>query len=107
VYADVDARTLNIDPNQVEKAITPRTKALLPVHLYGQPADMDALEAIANKKGLQLFEDAAQAAGSLHKGRKAGTLGTAASFSFYPGKNLGAYGAAGGVATDRDAVALA
>ena len=107
VYADVDARTLNVDPAQVEKAITPRTKALLPVHLYGQPADMDALAAIAKKKGLLLFEDAAQAAGSLHNGRKAGTLGKAGSFSFYPGKNLGAYGDAGGVATDDGAIAAA
>jgi dTDP-4-amino-4,6-dideoxygalactose transaminase len=107
VYADVDARTLNIDPKLVEKAITPKTKALLPVHLYGQTADMDALSAIAKKKGLLLFEDAAQAAGSLHNGRKAGALGKAGSFSFYPGKNLGAYGDGGGVATDDDAIALA
>lgn len=100
VYADVDAGTLNLDPREVEKAITPKTKALLPVHLYGQPADMGALASIAKKKGLQLFEDAAQAAGSLYGGRKAGALGKAGSFSFYPGKNLGAYGDAGGVATD-------
>lgn len=106
VYADVDARTLNIDPQQVERAITSKTKALLPVHLYGQPADIDALAVIAKKMGLQLFEDAAQAAGSLYHGRKAGTLGKAGSFSFYPGKNLGAYGDAGGVATGDDAIAL-
>lgn len=106
VYADVDPRTLNIDPEKAAKAITPRTKALLPVHLYGQPADMDALNALAEKNNLLVFEDAAQAAGSLHKGRKAGTLGKAGSFSFYPGKNLGAYGDAGGVATGDDAVAL-
>ncbi len=105
VYADVDARTLNIDPRKVEAALTERTKAILSVHLYGQPADMDALADLAKRKGLLLFEDAAQAAGSLHKGRKAGTLGRAGSFSFYPGKNLGAYGDAGGVATDDDAVA--
>lgn len=105
VYADVDARTLNIDPARVEAAITPKTKALLPVHLYGQPADMDALNTLAGKNNLLVFEDAAQAAGSLHRGRKAGTLGKAASFSFYPGKNLGAYGDAGGVATDDAAVA--
>ena len=106
VYADVDPRTLNIDPKAVEGALTRKTKALLPVHLYGQPADMDALNDLARRKGLLVFEDAAQAAGSLHKGKKAGTLGKAGSFSFYPGKNLGAYGDAGGVATDDDAVAL-
>jgi len=106
VYADVNPRTLNIDPQMAARAITPRTKALLPVHLYGQPADMDALGALAKKNNLLVFEDAAQAAGSLHKGRKAGTLGKAGSFSFYPGKNLGAYGDAGGVATNDDAVAL-
>jgi len=107
VYADVDPNTLNIDPVQVEKSITPKTKAILAVHLYGQTADMDALGVIARKKGLLLFEDAAQAAGSLHKGKKAGTLGLAASFSFYPGKNLGAYGDAGGVATNDEKSALA
>ena len=107
VYADVDPRTLNLDPAQVERALTPRTKAILAVHLYGQPADMDALGALARKKGLFLFEDAAQAAGSSYKGKKAGAFGKAASFSFYPGKNLGAYGDAGGVATDDDALALA
>jgi dTDP-4-amino-4,6-dideoxygalactose transaminase len=106
VYADVDPRTLNLDPKKVEAALTPRTKAILAVHLYGQPADMDALGAIAKKRGLLLLEDAAQAAGSAHRGRMTGSLGRAASFSFYPGKNLGAYGDAGGVATDDDAVAL-
>lgn len=106
VYADVDPRTLNIDPAQVEKALTPKTKAILAVHLYGQPADMDGLNALAQKKGLLVFEDAAQAAGSLHKGKKAGGLGKAASFSFYPGKNLGAYGDAGGIATDDEKAAL-
>lgn len=107
VYADVDPRTLNIDPKKVEAALTKKTKAILAVHLYGQPADMDALNDLAKRKGLLVFEDAAQAAGSSHKGKKAGTLGEAASFSFYPGKNLGAYGDAGGVATDDDAAALA
>lgn len=106
VYADVDPRTLNVDPGRVEAALTPRTKAILAVHLYGQPADMDALRALAERKGLLLFEDAAQAAGSAYKGRKAGSLGRAASFSFYPGKNLGAYGDAGGMATDDDGIAL-
>lgn len=106
VYADVDPRTLNLDPKKAEAALTKRTKAILAVHLYGQPCDMDALAALAKRKGLLLFEDAAQAAGSLYKGKKAGTFGKAASFSFYPGKNLGAYGDAGGVATGDDAVAL-
>lgn len=106
VYADVDPRTLNLDPAKVAAALTPRVKAILAVHLYGQPADMDALAALARRRGLRLFEDAAQAAGSVHRGRMAGALGQAASFSFYPGKNLGAYGDAGGVATDDDAVAL-
>jgi dTDP-4-amino-4,6-dideoxygalactose transaminase len=107
VYADADPRTLNLSPAAVEAALTPKTKAILAVHLYGQPADMDALAALAKKRGLLLFEDAAQAAGSVLGARKAGALGKAASFSFYPGKNLGAYGDAGGVATDDAAVALA
>ncbi len=100
IYADVNARTLNIDPAQIERVMTPKTKAILAVHLYGQPADMDALSAIAARQKIHLFEDAAQAAGSLHRGRKAGSFGAAASFSFYPGKNLGAYGDAGGVSTN-------
>lgn len=106
VYADVDAGTLNIDPAQVEKALTPKTKAILAVHLYGQPSEMDALNAIAERKGLLVFEDAAQAAGSLYRGMKTGGLGRAASFSFYPGKNLGAYGDAGGIATNDETLAL-
>lgn len=106
IYADVDPRTLNIDTARVEEALTPKTKAILAVHLYGQPADMDALNALAKKKGLLVFEDAAQAAGALYKGKKTGGLGKAASFSFYPGKNLGAYGDAGGIATDDETVAL-
>jgi dTDP-4-amino-4,6-dideoxygalactose transaminase len=105
VFADVDERTLNLDPRLAEKAITPKTKAILAVHLYGQPADMDALAELAGRKKIILFEDAAQAAGSLYKGRKAGALGQAASFSFYPGKNLGAYGDAGGVAVDDEGMA--
>jgi len=106
VYADVDPRTLNLDPAKADAAWTPRVKAILAVHLYGQPADMDALAAVAKKRGMILFEDAAQAAGSVHKRRMAGALGRAASFSFYPGKNLGAYGDAGGVATGDGDVAL-
>jgi len=106
VYADVDPRTLNLDPAAVERALTPKTKAILAVHLYGQPADMDALSDVSRRKGLLLLEDAAQAAGSCHKSRMAGALGKAASFSFYPGKNLGAYGDAGGVATNDAEIAL-
>jgi len=103
VFADVDDRTLNLDPRKVAAALTKRTRAILPVHLYGQPADMDALRRIAEPRGLFLLEDAAQSAGSLYRGKKAGGLGRAAAVSFYPGKNLGAYGDAGAVLAD-DAV---
>lgn len=89
-----------IDASLLEAAITPATKAILPVHLYGQPADMDAVNAIAKAHGLKVFEDACQAHGALYKGRPAGSLGDGAAFSFYPGKNLGAYGDAGAAVTD-------
>ncbi|MEN9659564.1 MAG: hypothetical protein RL571_3029 [Pseudomonadota bacterium] len=92
--------TYNIDPALIEAAITPRTKAIIAVHLYGQPADMDPIMAIAEKHGLKVIEDAAQAHGALYKGRKVGSLGHAAGFSFYPGKNLGAIGDAGAVTTN-------
>ncbi|QLI80512.1 DegT/DnrJ/EryC1/StrS family aminotransferase [Chitinibacter fontanus] len=92
--------TYNIDPTLIEAAITPRTKAIIAVHLYGQPADMDPIMAIAEKHKLKVIEDAAQAHGALYKGRKVGSLGHAAGFSFYPGKNLGALGDAGAVATN-------
>ena len=92
--------TYNIDPSLIEAAITPRTKAIIAVHLYGQPADMDPIMAIAEKHGLKVIEDAAQAHGALYKGRKVGSLGHAAGFSFYPGKNLGAIGDAGAVTTN-------
>jgi dTDP-4-amino-4,6-dideoxygalactose transaminase len=105
VLVDVDLDTYNIDPAKIEAAITPRTRAIMPVHLYGQPADMDAIVAIARRHGLYVFEDAAQAAGLRYKGRRAGSLGDAAAFSFYPGKNLGAYGDAGAVVTNDAAVA--
>ncbi len=105
LFADIDPRTLLLDPRRAEAAITPRTKALLPVHLYGQAADLDAFREIARRRGIFLLEDAAQAAGTLYKGRKAGSLGDAGAFSFYPGKNLGAYGDAGAVATNDDALA--
>lgn len=97
--------TYNIDPVEVEAAITPRTKAIMPVHLYGQPADMDAINAIANERGLRVIEDAAQAHGARYKGRRVGALGAAAGFSFYPGKNLGAFGDGGAITTNDDELA--
>jgi dTDP-4-amino-4,6-dideoxygalactose transaminase len=97
--------TCNIDPAKVEAAITPRTRAIIAVHLYGQTADMAALMPIAERHGLKVLEDAAQAHGARQHGRRAGTLGHAAGFSFYPGKNLGALGDAGAVTTDDAALA--
>ncbi|MCC6830677.1 MAG: DegT/DnrJ/EryC1/StrS family aminotransferase [Thermoleophilia bacterium] len=107
VLVDVEPDTLNMDPALVEAAVTPRTRAILPVHLYGQPADMDALAAVAGAHGLAIVEDACQAHGARHRGRRTGGLGHAAAFSFYPGKNLGAYGDAGAVVTDDAEVAAA
>ncbi|HEY6072436.1 MAG TPA: DegT/DnrJ/EryC1/StrS family aminotransferase [Anaerolineales bacterium] len=100
VPVEPDPRTYNLDPGRVEAAITPRTRAILPVHLYGQSADMAPLMALAEQHGLKVIEDAAQAQGAGYRGRKTGTLGHAAGFSFYPGKNLGAQGDAGAVLTD-------
>lgn len=100
VPVDVDSETYNISAPRIEAAITRRTKAIMPVHLYGQPADMDAIMAIGAKHGICVVEDAAQAHGALYKGRKTGGLGDAAGFSFYPGKNLGAFGDAGCVTTN-------
>jgi len=97
--------TCNIDPNQIEQAITSKTKAVLVVHLYGQPADMDAINVLAQKHGLKVIEDCAQAHGARYKGKRAGSLGDAAGFSFYPGKNLGALGDGGAVVTNADAIA--
>jgi len=92
--------THNIDPERLEAAITPKTRAIMPVHLYGQPADMDPINAVADKYGLIVIEDAAQAQGARYKGRRAGSLGHAAGTSFYPGKNLGALGDGGAVLTN-------
>jgi dTDP-4-amino-4,6-dideoxygalactose transaminase len=100
VFVDIDPRTYTIDPNQVESAVTPRTKAIVPVHLYGQPADMGPLLEIAGRQELWLIEDAAQAHGAEYLGKRCGGLGHLACFSFYPGKNLGAYGDAGAVTGD-------
>ena len=97
--------TCNIDPDQVERRITSRTKAILVVHLYGQPAEMDTIQQIAKARGLKVIEDNAQAQGARFGGRRTGSLGDAAGHSFYPGKNLGAYGDAGAVTTDDDALA--
>jgi dTDP-4-amino-4,6-dideoxygalactose transaminase len=105
VLVDADPRTYNVDPAQVEAAITPRTRALLPVHLYGQPADMDPLLEIARRHHLYVVEDCAQSHGATYKDKKTGIFGDVACFSFYPGKNLGAYGDGGAVLTDDDTVA--
>ena len=99
VFVDIDPLTYTMDPTQIEARITPRTKAILPVHLYGQPADMDPIVEIARKRNLLVIEDAAQAHGAEYKGRRAGAIGDLAIFSFYPGKNLGAYGEGGMVTT--------
>ncbi len=106
VPVEPDEATFNLDPDRIEAAITPRTRAIIPVHLYGQPALMDDINAIARRHGLRVVEDAAQAHGALCGGRKAGSLGDAAGFSFYPGKNLGALGD-GGAITTRDATLAA
>jgi dTDP-4-amino-4,6-dideoxygalactose transaminase len=109
VPVEPDPRTHNIDPARIAAAITPRTRVILPVHLYGQPADMDPIMAIADRHGLKVVEDVAQAQGALYKGRhgvkRTGSLGHAAAFSFFPTKNLGATGDAGGVVTDDATVA--
>ncbi|MFT3868877.1 MAG: DegT/DnrJ/EryC1/StrS family aminotransferase [Nibricoccus sp.] len=105
VFVDIDPVSYTLDTAKIEAAVTPRTKAIMPVHLFGQCADMDPILAIAKKHNLHVIEDAAQAQGALYKGRKAGTIGAAGSFSFYPGKNLGAWGEAGAVTTDDAALA--
>jgi dTDP-4-amino-4,6-dideoxygalactose transaminase len=105
VLVDCDPQYYTIDPEQVARAITPRTKAILPIHLYGQPADMDPLLELARAHKLHVIEDACQAHGAEYKGRRCGTLGDIAAFSFYPGKNLGAYGDGGAVVTTRKELA--
>lgn len=105
IPVDVEHVYYNIDPSKIEAAITPRTKAIMPVHLYGHPADMDPIRAIAEKHQLKVIEDAAQAHGAVYRGIKCGCLGNAAGFSFYPGKNLGAFSDAGAVVTNEADVA--
>jgi dTDP-4-amino-4,6-dideoxygalactose transaminase len=100
VPVDIEPDYYGIDATLIEKAITPNTKAIMPVHLYGHPANMDPINAIAEKHGLKVIEDAAQAHGAEYKGKRCGTLGNAAAFSFYPGKNLGAFADAGAVVTN-------
>ncbi len=100
VFVDIDPQTYTIDTTLIEAAISPRTKAILPIHLYGQPADMDAIMAIARKHSLVVIEDACQAHGARYKGKRVGSLGHAAAFSFYPAKNLGAYGDGGAVVSN-------
>lgn len=105
VLVDVDPHTNNIDPEAIRSVITSHTRALVPVHLYGAPAEMDAINAIAAQYDLAVLEDACQAHGAKYKGRRAGSLGHAAAFSFYPGKNLGAYGDGGAIVTNDAALA--
>jgi dTDP-4-amino-4,6-dideoxygalactose transaminase len=105
VFVDIVEETNNMNPALIAAAITKKTKAIIPVHLFGQPADMDPIMTIAGKHGLYVIEDACQAHGAEYKGKKAGSIGNTGAFSFYPGKNLGAYGEAGAVVTNDDAIA--
>ena len=105
VFVDIDPRTFNINPDLIPSAITPRTKAILPVHLYGLPAEMDPILEIARSHGLKVLEDCAQAFGATYKGKKVGTLGDAGAFSFFPTKNLGGFGDGGLIAMNSDEVA--
>jgi dTDP-4-amino-4,6-dideoxygalactose transaminase len=105
VFVDIDERTYNINPEFIKHAITPRTKAIIPVHLYGQTADMDPIIKIAAKYNLHIIEDACQAHGAEYKGKSAGSMGIAGCFSFYPAKNLGAYGEAGAIVTNNSDLA--
>jgi dTDP-4-amino-4,6-dideoxygalactose transaminase len=105
IFVDIDPATANLDPSLLERAITARTRAIIPIHLYGRPADIDAIRSIADRHNLRILEDAAQAVGARYRGRRTGGLGHAAAFSFYPTKNLGAYGEGGALTTDDDSVA--
>jgi dTDP-4-amino-4,6-dideoxygalactose transaminase len=105
VFADIDPATANIDPAKIEQAITKRTRAIIPVHLYGRPANLGAITKIAADRGLLLIEDACQAHGASYCGKRVGGFGHSAAFSFYPGKNLGAYGEGGALTTNDDEVA--
>ena len=105
ILVDCDGATALMDPTHLERAITPRTKAIIPVHLYGQTADIDAIKAIATPRNILVFEDACQAHGAEEGARRAGALADGAAFSFYPGKNLGAYGEAGAVTTSNPDIA--
>lgn len=105
VPVEPDETTWNIDPARLAARLTPRTRAIIPVHLYGSPADMDPIRALARDRGVRVIEDAAQAHGARYRGRRAGSLGDAAAFSFYPGKNLGALGDGGAITTNDDALA--
>lgn len=105
IPVEPDIRTYNMDPTLIEEKITSKTKAIIAVHLYGQPCDMDRINVIAKKHKLIVIEDAAQAQGALYKNKKVGSLGNAAGFSFYPGKNLGAFGDAGAITTNDEAIA--
>lgn len=105
IFVDIESKHYTMAPELVEAAITPQTRAIIPVHLFGQTADMDPIVDLARQHGIAVLEDACQAHGATYKGRMAGSMGDAAAFSFYPGKNLGAYGEAGAVATNSDTVA--
>ena len=105
IFVDIDPATGNLDPKLIERAITPRTRAILPVHLYGRPADMDAIHEIAARHDIRILEDAAQAHGARYRGRRVGGLAAAAAFSFYPTKNMAAYGEGGALTTNDDQIA--
>jgi dTDP-4-amino-4,6-dideoxygalactose transaminase len=105
VFVDIEEDSFNLDPGKLEAAITEKTRAIMPVHLYGRPADMDAVLEVAARHGLRVVEDCAQSFGARHQGRQTGTLGDVGAYSFFPSKNLGAYGDGGLVVTDDDAVA--
>jgi len=105
VFVDINPKTYNIDVSKIEEKITSKTKAIIPVHLFGQPADMEQILSIARKHNLKVIEDAAQAHGAFYNGKRVGTFGDVACFSFYPGKNLGAYGDGGAVVTNNQEIA--